>query len=116
AEAYTLITAVEPDATDERLLAELERLLDAAYRRPASVALVALDGELGTDLAVPGDLGLVNGERARRSPFGIFGRGALLLSAGHPHVAAARGLAVADPVGAASLLARAVLLHYRALD
>jgi hypothetical protein len=115
------------------LLDELRALLAATHRAPSEIRLGALAGAAGGLLAVaasPDDA--IHAPRARlapdapeapfvidqataaRSPFAMLRRPPLVLAAGHPLVTAARRHP--DPGLAASLLARAVLLHYRLLD
>lgn len=114
----TLVTIVEPARAGYALLAVLGELLDAAHRAPLEIAIGELTGS--DDLAVT--LGERNGDTeivvsrddAKRSPFTLLRRRALVLSRTHPVVAAALGSD--DPVLAASHLARALLLHYRLLD
>ena len=59
---------------------------------------------------------MIDREIAAKNPFALLWRPALLLNTGMPLVAAARKRAEEDPVTAASLIARAVLLHHQALD
>ncbi|HWO21475.1 MAG TPA: ATP-binding protein [Kofleriaceae bacterium] len=123
----TSVAVVPPTAGDLALLAELHALLAAAHRAPTQIVLGSLAGASAGQLAVaagPEDAVhaqagpvapfVVDQTTAARSPFGMLRRPPLVLSVGHPLVAAAR--LHPDPAAAASLLARAVLLHYRLLD
>jgi len=126
----TLVTPIEASGADLVLLDALADLLDCAYRRPSSILIATLRGASELDLAVVGDrhdasvrLGvgwhdgwLVDRDEAVRSPFGLLRRPALVLSATHATVAAARERAVSDPTSAASCLARALLLRHACLD
>jgi hypothetical protein len=101
---------------DVAMVAELERLLDAAHRRPSRIVLAELFGCHASRLAIAGEPPMIGRDRALRSPFRLLRRPPLILGVGHPLVAAARARAAADPAGAASWLARAVLLHHELLD
>jgi hypothetical protein len=102
-------------------------VLAAAHLAPSAIRLAKLAGVGSVELAIAGGPGdaihdagpegspfVLDRETAKRNPFALLRRPPLVLSAGHPLVAAARRSA--DPVLAASHLARAVLLHYRLLD
>jgi hypothetical protein len=113
---HVLISQVDEEPHDVELLREVGEMLDAAYRAPSAVLIADVAGKLADHIAMTGQVGLVHVEHARRTPFRFLFPRMLILSASHPHVAAARRRAASDRVGAASLLARAVLVHYHALD
>ena len=123
----TSVAPIEPTPNDLALLEKLSALLAQAHRAPSEIGLGALTGAAGGQLAVavgPGDavhapLGpaapfVIDQATAARSPFAMLRRPPLVLAVGHPLVAAARQHP--DLGLAASILARAVLLHYRLLD
>jgi molecular chaperone HtpG len=112
----TAITPVEPTDDDVALLALLHELFDRVHRPPAAIVFATLAGARADRLAVAGkhDVAhVVDRDEAARDPFALLRRRVLVLSAEHPDVRAARS---GDPVLAASLLARAVLLQHRLLD
>jgi hypothetical protein len=134
-ERFTLVTPVAPTDADRALLWLLEKLIAAAHRRPAGLALATFEGALAGQLAITGDRGdaavdagdgddggeagapwLIERRRAGRKPFGRLSRAPIQLDAEHALVAAARARAATDPVSAASLLARALLLRAGELD
>ena len=119
ARELTCITPVARTPEDEALLDVLGALLAAAYRAPAAIVLAEVTGAaadrfvLGGDPERAGEAHVVDRERAAHSPFARLRRPALVLSAGHPWLRAARA---ADPRLAGSHLARQILLHYRLLE
>jgi hypothetical protein len=128
---FTLVTPVEPTDADRALLVLLEQLVAAAHRKPAGLALATFEGALAGRLAITGDRSdaavdardedergpwLIERKRAGRKPFGRLSRAPIQLDANHAVVAAARARAATDPVSAASLLARALLLGVGELD
>jgi len=124
------VTPVEPTDADRALLGLVGELIAAAHRKPGALALGVVEGALAgyvsitgdpTDAAIPSgaDRGapwLIDRRRGGRRPFGLFGRASLVISVRHAEVATARTLAATDPVAAASLLARLLLLGAGALD
>lgn len=123
----TRVSPVEPASNDLALLDALRGLLEAAHRAPPAISLGQVDGACGGQLGVtaapddavhaPGEPGgpfVIDRAAATRSPFAMLRRPPLVLNAGHALVAAAR--VHADPVLAASHLARALLLHHGLLD
>jgi molecular chaperone HtpG len=115
------LTAVEPveagDA-DVALVALVRELLAAAHRAPEVIVLARLTGAFADRLAIAGagaGAHVVDRDVASRTPFARLRSVPLVISADHPHVAAARS-ATDEPVLAASHLARAVLLQFRLLD
>jgi len=120
----TLVTPVEATDEDLRLLAVLGELLAAAGRGVGGIALGGLDGAHARTLALAcdrdGDAGdgaqwLIRRERGGREPFGPR-PSPIVLGVDHPLVAKARARAGGDPIGPASILARAILLRWDALD
>lgn len=127
ASELTSVALVEPTPNDLALLGELSTLLAAAHRAPSELRLGAVAGAAAGQLAVaagpddavhapgaPDAPYVIERAAAARSPFAMLRRPPLVLAIDHPLVAAARRNP--DPGLAASLLARAVLLHYRLLD
>ena len=123
-EELTAVTLVPPADSDHAWLGLLGELLDATFRRPASISLAQLTGRLAHNLALTGGVGdafvaatadrfALAAEQALRHPFGTLVRLPLLLSVTHPFVLSARA---GDPRLAASHLARALLLYYGKLD
>jgi molecular chaperone HtpG len=126
------LTLVRPVATtdiDDALLTLISELIDRAHKRPAGLALAELDGAFGAFLAITGSAGdamlapaaegdawLIDRRRAGRKPFGRLSRAPVVLNARHAQVAAARALAPSDPIAAASMLARLLLLVAGVLD
>ncbi len=127
ADELTQVWLVEPSAHDLALLEMLGELLDAVHRAPSRILLGALAGACEGHLGVAGgpddaihapvpdgDPFVIDRATATRTPFSMLRRPPLVLSIAHPLVAGARRHA--DPVLAASHLARGVLLHHRLLD
>jgi hypothetical protein len=123
----TSVSPVEPTANDLALLDALRGLFEAVHRAPSELSLGHAGGACGGQIGVtagpddavhaPGEPGapfVIDRAAATRSPFAKLRRPPLVLNAGHPLVAAAREHA--DPVLAASHLARALLLHHGLLD
>jgi molecular chaperone HtpG len=115
----TSITPVERTPADEVLVATLTELFDHVHRPPSAIVLARLHGVRSDRLAIAGQarfashVHAVDRDEAARNPFAFLQRRPLILSIEHDHVRAAR--AHDDPVLAASLLARAVLLQHRLL-
>lgn len=114
----TSVTPVERTDADHALLAGLaEHFAAAVLREPSDIQLAHLAGACSHELAITGRVSegpyLVDRDQAAHKPFGLLRKPALVLSADHPFVAAARA---GDPRVAASHLARAVLLQYQLLD
>ncbi len=125
--ALTLAIAETPNDAERRMLDHLAEFLDGAGHEPGGLLLATLDGALaarpwvsgGPDhamITVDGERWILDHETASASPFRWLRRRALVLNAGDAVVAAARARADEDPVGAASALARVVLLHHGKLD
>lgn len=123
----TLVTAVPATGADLALVDALAHLLDRAARRPSEVALVELTGAIEDAPFAAGGRAhamasvderrwVIERETAGKSPLALLWRPALLLNTRAPLVAAARRRAEVDPTTAASMLARALLLHHRTLD
>jgi molecular chaperone HtpG len=114
----TAVEPIEPSDADTALVALLRDLLAAVYRAPDAILLARLTGAHADGIAIGGaatGAHVVDRDTAGRTPFARLRSVPLVLSANHPHVAAARA-DVDAPVLAAAHLARAVLLHYRLLD
>ncbi len=116
---FTFIGAVETEPADEALLAALSDRLDAASRRPASIAMVDVLGAAERRPYLPGEP--PDGEMLIESdfdadPFRLVRRPGLLLNVAGGALREARRLAESDPQVAAALLARDVLLTYDRLD
>jgi len=124
----TRVAPIVPSLPDQTLLSALRELLDHAHRAPSSIVLAEIDGALGAEPTITGGhddaelqhpteaAWVIGVERARRSPFERLRKPPLVLNVHHAQIAAARRRAVDDPAAAASLLARALLLRYGALD
>lgn len=124
----THVELVPQTPQDLALLEALGALLEAAHRAPSRIWLARLQGACRDRLAIAGGPDdairapaegapfVLDLAAATRNPFAMLRRPPLVLSVEHPIVDAAHLRAAADPVLAASHLARAVLLHYRLLD
>jgi molecular chaperone HtpG len=125
-EELTAVELVPLEDRDHAWLGLLTELLDAAYRRPASIALARLHGLYANQLVLAGGVGdsavpvaganapfVLDRDRALRQPFGKLVKLPLLLSVTHPFVVSARA---GDPRVAASHLARLILIAYGKLD
>jgi molecular chaperone HtpG len=131
-DVHAELTLVRPIATtdaDAALLALVSELIERAHKRPAGLAFAEVECAFGHALAITGDPAdaaiaprgdgapwLIDRRRAGRRPFGILSRAPVVLNARHAQVAAARALAARDPVAAATLLARLVLVGAGLLD
>jgi molecular chaperone HtpG len=122
--SLTLITPVERSGADEALVDRLGALLDRAHRRPPAIHLATLEGARSGEIAItsePSDsiaprrwlapLALTGGD-----PFAWLLRSELVLNARHPMVDRARRRAASDPLTAASILARLLMLQHGDLD
>lgn len=125
--ALTLVTEVPPTVADHGWLGTLGELLTAVARRPRAIVLAELDGARADVLTTAGGCDaarhvlderrwVIDGAATRRNPLGWLWRPTLLVNARHPLVVGARRRAAHDPVGAASLVARAVLQRHGKLD
>lgn len=116
---FTWLGAVETEPADEALLASLSEQLDAAGRRPTSVAMVQVIGAAERRPYLPGSPpakeALVEGELGA-DPFRLVVRPGLLLNVAGAALREARRMAESDPQVAAALLARDVLLAHDRLD
>jgi hypothetical protein len=110
---------VQTEPSDEALLAFLADQLDAAGRRPTTVALVEVIGAAERRPYLPGEPpdgeALIEDE-LDADPFRLVARPGLLLNVAGGPVREARRLAESDPQVAAALLARDVLLAHDRLD
>ena len=125
--ALTLVTEIRPTVADHGWLGTLGELLTAVARRPRAIVLAELDGARADVLTTAGGRDaarhvlderrwVIDGAATRRNPLGWLWRPTLLVTARHPLVVGARRRAAHDPVGAASLVARAVLQRHGKLD
>jgi molecular chaperone HtpG len=135
----TRVCPIAPTPLDDALLALVGKLLATAHRKPSGLSLATLEGALADRLAITGERDdavheprdddddddgdggplrpwLVERRRAGRKAFGLLSRAPLILSAEHAAVVAARRRADTEPVAAASLLARLLLLDAGELD
>ncbi len=116
ADELTSVHPIDPTDGDEVLVSLLREIFDAVHRLPDAITLATLSGARADQLAIAGKhaeiVHVVDRDEAARDPFALLRRRVLVLSVEHPQVRAARG---ADPVTAASHLARAVLLQNRLL-
>ncbi len=113
----TAVTPVALTASDELLVSTLLDLLDDAVRRPADIMLADVIGARGDRICVSmkeNSQRVVHRDEATKSPFALIGRRVLVLSAGHPIVAAAR--TCDDPRVTAAHVARAVLVEYELMN
>jgi molecular chaperone HtpG len=126
-EQLTLVTKIAMTAADHALIDALGHLLERAARRPSGIALVDLDGPADAGpfaaggrehamVAVDAHRWVLEDEIVGKNPFALLWRPVLLLNAGDDRIVAARRRAESDAVGAASVLARAVLKRHDALD
>lgn len=126
----TRVQLLALDDSDAALLAHTAELIERAHRKPAGLALGELYGAFADRVAISGDRSdamvvldddadspwLIHRRRAGRKPLGLLSRAPIVINAGFAPVAAARAAAVRDPIGAASVLARLVLLGVGLLD
>ena len=120
----TYVRPEECSGADLLLVEALGVLLDVVTREPSEIILAKLQGSGGQRLSVAGNRtdGLYKSEsdtswllsesQADSDPFRLFARPALVVNVGNKEVAAARELAVLDPLAAANLLARHLLLEH----
>jgi hypothetical protein len=126
-EELTLVTSVAVTDADRAFVEELGLLLGRATRGPSGVTIVELTGALEREAFAAGgreqalmtldaNRWVIDREIAARNPLALLWRPALLLNTLDPVVTAARRRAAQDPITAASLVARALLLQRGALD
>ncbi len=129
AATLTLVESVPLTVADHALLDLLGHFLERAVRRPRAIVVADLSGPLAVRTCVAGGADdalieiddrrwVIDLEVGTRNPMARWRRPALVLNAADPLIAAARRRADADgdAIGAASLLARAVLLQHQRLD
>ena len=116
--AYTLVRPVEPEGTDLELIAALERVLDRALRAPSGIQLVRFMGAHAKSSAGAkvDDAPWVTRGPLKGNPFRLLRRPGLLLDVRDATVDKARACAKRDPLLAATMLARQLLLEHEALE
>ena len=116
-DSLTLVQPVPLETSDWSLFGHLTELLSTAHRRPSDVVVAELTGQCADALFIANAKStspwIVQAVDADADPFRLLLRPALVLSAAHPIVDKARR--ATDPVLAAALLARAILLDARVL-
>ncbi len=126
-----LIAPIQPTDPDLVLLDHVRAALDRAHREPSGIAIAHLAGVYSTEIAIAGThpnadataaaedgppAYVLSHTDARADPFKLVSRPPLVLNARSVHVQRARARAELDPVAAANLLARAILLSRDKLD
>lgn len=126
----TRVELVELTDVDSVLLDHTAGMIARAHREPRGLALGELYGAFADYIAISGDRTdadlvldddpaspwLIGRRKAGRKPLGLLSRAPIVINAGLPHVAAARALAATEPITAASVLARLVLVGVGLLD
>jgi hypothetical protein len=123
----TLVTGVTPDDAERAMFEHLARFLEDAEREPSEILLGELYGALGgrpwisggpdhAEVVVDAQRWVIERDVGMANPFRRFRRRALVLNAGDPVTQGARRRAARDPLEAAAMLARSVLLHHGELD
>jgi molecular chaperone HtpG len=124
----TLVTPVARSGSDLALIDMLGEVLDHVFRSPSKIILAQLEGAYDTLLSVAGGpesafVGasadqpwILDNEGAKRNPFRVLRRPALVLNVAAPGIRVARQKATTAPYVAAATLARLILLEHGVLD
>jgi hypothetical protein len=115
----TLVSAIDPSASDLVLLERVGAVLDHLGPAPIDLRFVTLAGAAAGALTISGagrPPCVLEPQHISRDPFALLGRPPLWLNAGSPLVAAARERAARDLDLAAAILARAILVDRHAID